>query len=202
MSIFLKILELINIFKKPKASETTDKTEKPVEPIVEKYDEKEVITMIDLNQKLSKNFILKEFIKSSTGESLKIDNTPTQEIVNKLRLLCEKVVQPVRDALGKPIVINSGYRCPKLNKAVKGAKNSQHLEGCACDMEIMGMNNYELACWIRDHMKFDQLILEYATNLKQNPNNGWVHVSYKATGNRQQCLTINNKGTFNGIRDM
>ena len=110
MSIFLKILELINIFKKPKASETTDKTEKPVEPIIE---EKEVVDMIDLNQKLSKNFILKEFIKSSTGESLKIDNTPTQEIVDKLRLLCEKVVQPIRDALGKPIVINSGYRCPK-----------------------------------------------------------------------------------------
>ena len=183
------------MFKKNKPVEN-----KEIAPIVE--EKSQVEKMIDLNQKLTKNFILKEFIKSQTADSLKIDNTPTQEIVNKLRLVCEKVLQPLRAKLNKPIVINSGYRCPQLNNAIKGAKNSQHVLGEAVDFEIMGMNNYELACWVRDNMDFDQLILEYATNLKQNPNNGWVHVSYKSSGNRHQCLTINNKGTFTGIRNM
>lgn len=196
MSILSILTYLINICKKKKAQHIEIKEEK-IEPIIEEKEE-----MINLNQKLSKNFILNEFIKSNTATSMKINNTPTQDIVNKLQLLCEKVIQPIRDALGKPIVINSGYRCPKLNKAVGGASTSAHLTGEAADIEIMGMNNYQLACWIRDHMKFDQLILEYATNLDKNPNNGWVHVSYKANGNRQQCLTINNKGTFTGIKNM
>lgn len=196
MSILSILTYLINICKKKKAQPIEIKEEK-IEPIIEEKEE-----MINLNQKLSKNFILNEFIKSNTATSMKIDNTPTQDIVNKLQLLCEKVIQPIRDALGKPIIINSGYRCPKLNKAVGGASTSAHLTGEAADIEIIGMNNYQLACWIRDHMKFDQLILEYATNLDKNPNNGWVHVSYKTKGNRQQCLTINNKGTFNDLKNM
>jgi len=159
--------------------------------------------MIDLNMKLSKNFTLKEFIYSDTASVLKIDNTPNDLIVNRLRTLCINVLQPVREHFNKPVMINSGYRCPKLNTAIKGAKTSQHVLGYAADFEIMGLSNYDLAIWIRNNLKYDQLILEFATNLSQNPNNGWVHCSYvDLKTNRNQPLTINNKGTFYGLRLM
>lgn len=159
--------------------------------------------MIDLSMKLSKNFTLKELVYSGTAVSLKIDNTPTPEIVERLRVLCQNVLQPVRDHFGKPVLINSGYRCPKLNTAIKGAKTSQHVLGYAADFEIMGLSNWDLAVWIRNNLKYDQLILEYATNLSQNPNNGWVHCSFVDNKiNRNQPLTINNKGTFYGLRLM
>ena len=150
--------------------------------------------------KLTKNFSLEEMCYSVTANKLNIKNYTTDNtIVSKLKLLCEHILQPVRDYYGKPVVINSGYRCPSLNTAVKGAKNSQHLTGEACDFEIMGLSNYELANWVKDNLDFDQLILEYCDNLRNDINSGWVHCSYKAYGNRHQCLTINKKGTRNGL---
>ena len=82
--------------------------------------------------------------------------------------LCKNVLQPLREKLGKPININSCYRCPKLNAAVGGAKTSQHCNGQAADIEINGMSNYDLACYIRDNFEFDQLILEFCDNLKNH----------------------------------
>jgi hypothetical protein len=153
-----------------------------------------------MSYKLSNNFSLEELCFSSTANKMKINNyTTDNNIVSKLKLLCEHILQPVREHYGKPVVVNSGYRCPSLNKAVGGAKTSQHLTGEACDFEIMGLSNYELANWIKDNLEFDQLILEFCDNLRNDINSGWVHCSYKAYGNRHQCLTINKKGARNGL---
>lgn len=140
--------------------------------------------------RLSKNFTLVEFTKSSTAVRLGIDNTPSQEVIENLRLLVDVVLQPLADGLKKPITVNSGYRSPKLNAAIGGATNSQHVLGLAADIEVAGMSNYDLAVYIRDNLKFDQLILEFYT--PGDPSSGWVHVSVSRKNFRQEVLTIGN----------
>lgn len=137
---------------------------------------------------LSKNFTLTEFTKSQTALRLGIDNTPNEEHLQAAIALFENVVQPIRDAFGVPMTINSGYRGPELNKAVGGSSSSQHCNGEAVDIEIPGYANYDVAKWIEDSLEYDQLILEFYT--PGIPDSGWVHVSYKADGNnRKQSLT-------------
>lgn len=149
---------------------------------------------------LTENFKLSELLYSDTAKRLGIENTASDEVITRLKTLCENVLQPVRNYFGKPVKINSGYRNPILNEAVKGSKTSQHCQGYASDIEIQGLSNYDLACWIRDNLNFDQLILEFADNIKNDKNAGWVHVSYVSPSvNRKQCLTINKKGTFSGF---
>jgi len=136
--------------------------------------------------KLSKNFSLAEFTKSQTAIRKGIDNTPAERHLENAKLLFEKVVQPVRDNFG-PTVINSGYRGPALNEAVGGSSKSQHCKGEAVDIECPGKGNYDVASWIESNLDFDQLILEFYT--PGIPDSGWVHVSYKAEGNRKSVLT-------------
>ena len=136
--------------------------------------------------RLSKNFTLQEFTKSQTAERKGIDNTPAEAHLENAKILFEKVVQPVRDHFG-PTVINSGYRGPALNEAVGGSSKSQHCKGEAADIECPGTPNYDVAKWIEENLDFDQLILEFYT--PGIPDSGWVHVSYKAEGNRKSVLT-------------
>jgi zinc D-Ala-D-Ala carboxypeptidase len=138
--------------------------------------------------KLTQHFSLQEMIKSQTALRKNIDNTPSPEAVENLKSLCENVLEKIRIHFGRPLTINSGYRGPKLNKAIGGAKNSQHMTGQAADIEIAGMDNKILFCWIRDNLEFDQLILEYYK--PGVPDSGWVHVSWNSKGNRKQVLTI------------
>jgi len=150
---------------------------------------------------LSKNFTMAEFIKSDTANRLGIDNTPQGEHLENAKALFENVVQKVRDHFG-PTVLNSGYRCPELNEAVRGSKTSQHCHGEAADIEVPGVANGELAQWIVENLDFDQVILEFYT--PGQPSSGWVHVSYKADGtNRNKALTasrIDGKTVYtNGI---
>lgn len=151
--------------------------------------------------KLTKNFTLEECCYSDTANAKKINNIPTDKvIIEKLKAVCVNVAQIVREHYGKPVTVNSGYRGPELNKAVNGAKNSQHCKGEALDIEIKGISNYDLALWIKNNLDFDQLILEYADNLEKDINSGWVHVSYKSKAeNRHQTLTINKHGTRVGL---
>ena len=142
-----------------------------------------------------------EFIKSDTANRLGIDNTPQGEHLENAKELFENVVQKVRDHFG-PTVLNSGYRCPELNEAVRGSKTSQHCHGEAADIEVPGVANGELAQWIVENLDFDQVILEFYT--PGQPSSGWVHVSYKADGtNRNKALTasrIDGKTVYtNGI---
>lgn len=138
--------------------------------------------------KLSEHFSLEEMTKSQTGARKGIDNTPPPEVIENLKLLCENVLEKVRIHFGRPVIVNSGYRGPKLNKAIGGAKKSQHLTGQAADIEVPGVDNNVLFCWIKDNIVFDQVILEY--HKKGVPDSGWVHVSWNSKGNRKQAITI------------
>jgi uncharacterized protein YcbK (DUF882 family) len=138
--------------------------------------------------RLSQHFTLEEMIKSQTASRKGIDNTAPPEVVENLKALCENVLEKIRIHFGRPLSINSGYRGPKLNKAIGGAKNSQHMTGQAADIEMVGMDNKILFCWIKDNLEFDQLILEYYK--PGVPDSGWVHVSWNSNGNRKQVLTI------------
>jgi len=137
---------------------------------------------------LSANFTLKELTKSDTATRLGLDNTPDEATIENLKLLCENVLQPVREHFGKPVTINSGYRSPESNAAVGGSKTSDHCKGQACDLEIDGVSNPDLAQWIMDNLDYTQLILEFYTQQGQ-PNSGWVHVSYDPNNLKKQELT-------------
>jgi len=136
---------------------------------------------------LSPHFTLEEMIKSQSGDRAGIDNLPPPACREALRALCTHVLEPIRERFG-PVVINSGYRGPELNRMVGGAASSQHCSGEAADIEVPGMSNADLARWVEKNLEYDQLILE--CHKPGVPDSGWVHVSYKAhEPNRKQELT-------------
>jgi hypothetical protein len=140
---------------------------------------------------LSKNFNLQEMTKSESASRFNLDNTPAKEAIENLKILCEKVLQPVRDHYGKSVRINSGYRSPEVNSKVGGSKTSDHCLGKAADIEIDGVTNYDLAKWIMDNLTFRQVILEFYT--PGIPDSGWVHVSFDANDNKKESLTAISK---------
>ena len=148
--------------------------------------------------KLSRNFSLNELTKSQTATRLGIDNTPSDAEVESLKALCKAILQPVREHYAVPFAPSSGYRSVELCKAIGSSAKSQHARGEAADFEVPGIDNYELACWIRDNLTFDQLILEFYK--PGDPSSGWVHCSFKDTGrNRRECLTFNGKEYKKGL---
>ena len=136
---------------------------------------------------LTSNFTLEELVKSETALRKGMDNTPDEGSVRNLTALAENVLQPVRDAFGKGVKVNSGYRHPDVNAAVGGSRTSDHCKGMAADIEIPGVANHELATWIEQNLKFTQVILEFYT--KGIPDSGWVHVSYDPSNLKCQTLT-------------
>ena len=135
--------------------------------------------------KLSRNFSLAELIKSDTAIRLGIDNNPNADQIEKLKLLCENILQPVRDHFGR-VKITSGFRNPELCLAIGSSINSQHARAEAADFECMGTDNAELADWINQNLDYDQLILEFYD--PSEPNSGWIHCSYIPEGGRKQFL--------------
>lgn len=131
--------------------------------------------------RLSNNFYLKEFTKSSTAIRHGLNNTPNATQIENLQVLCYNVLQPIRDKFG-PFSPSSGYRSIELNDIIGGSRNSQHTRGEAADIEVSGVSNVDLYKWIVDNCEFDQVILEYYE--KGDPNSGWVHVSSKKEDNR------------------
>lgn len=128
---------------------------------------------------LSKNFTLKELTKTSVG----LPNNPTDVEVERLKLLCEKVLQPLRDKYGNPIIVNSGYRSPAVNKAVGGVSSSQHARGEAADITAGSKERNKRLFEILKTMEFDQLINER--------DYSWIHVSYTiCRDNRKQILHL------------
>jgi zinc D-Ala-D-Ala carboxypeptidase len=140
---------------------------------------------------LTKNFTLEEMTKSETALRHDIENTPNEQEISAMKLLAEKVLQPVRDHFGKGVKVNSGFRNQDVNQKVGGSRNSDHTRGQACDIEIPGIPNAELAEWIKDNLEFNQLILEFYT--PGVPDSGWVHVSYIPEDNKKQVLTATKK---------
>ena len=132
-----------------------------------------------------KYFTLNELTASSTAKRKGIDNTPDATVRANLTALVANILDPLREAYGKPIVVSSGYRSPKLNKAVGGAAKSQHVTGQAADIHTLSdtpADNKKLFDLIQKlKLPFDQLINEYNFN--------WVHVSFSPK-NRRQILKI------------
>jgi hypothetical protein len=136
---------------------------------------------------LTANFSLHELTKSETALRMGLDNTPGEVEIAALKLLAEKVLQPVRNHFGKGVKCNSGFRASAVNQATGGSKSSDHVKGQAADIEIPGVPNAELAQWIMDNLEYTQLILEFYT--PGIPDSGWVHVSYDPNNLKKQELT-------------
>lgn len=141
---------------------------------------------------LSTHFYLSELTQSRTAARRGIDNTPSEKIRNQLKEATQQLFQPMRDLLGKPVLVSSGYRCPALNRAIGGAKNSTHMHGYAIDFtcpafgtprQIVEFLHTALA---KQGIKFDQIILEFPDTASS-----WVHIGYKSADGRQrgQILT-------------
>lgn len=134
---------------------------------------------------LSKHVTIAEFEASGTATNHSILNKMNEFEIERAKLLCEKVFEPLRAFLGQPIRINSGFRSIAVNRACGGSKTSQHCLGEAMDLHI-GAKGFN---YIKDNLLFDQLIWEFGTDKEP----AWVHVSYKKTGNRKQVLKASKK---------
>jgi hypothetical protein len=136
--------------------------------------------------KLSENFTLQELTYSDTAIRKGMNNEPNEEQINNLKLVCEKILEPVRAHFNLPVVVSSGYRSAEVCEAVGSSNKSQHTKGQAADFEIFGIANKEVADWIVNNIYYDQCILEFWN--ENEPNSGWVHCSYSSIGNRRQYL--------------
>lgn len=129
-----------------------------------------------MNTPVTMHFTIEEMYASDTAKRLGIENKPSVQQMINLVYLCAYVLEPLRVAMNEPIKIGSGFRCQKLNKAVGGVYNSQHLKGQAADLCIDGdiKKGRKWFEYIRKNLPFDQLIWE------KNLNTGscWVHVSF------------------------
>lgn len=135
-----------------------------------------------------KYFTIKELTKSETAERKGIMNVPLPEQKANLTTLVNNVLDPLREAYGKPIIVTSGFRSPLLNKAVGGANTSQHLKGEAADIVPRDKEDMMLLFNLAKELpEFDQLINEKPD---KNCVPSWIHISYSSNNNRKQILTI------------
>lgn len=136
-----------------------------------------------------KYFTIKELCKSNTAKKLGIDNIPSKEIEKNIISLIDNCLDVIREVFGEPIKVNSGYRCPELNNAVNGSKNSAHVKGMAADLDCS--DNKKLWDTIielnkRGIIEFRQLIWEKGND--QAPD--WIHIEYNSGNNKNQILRI------------
>lgn len=142
---------------------------------------------LDLSKKLSDNFTLAEFVVSETAKKKGIDNTPTLVDIYHMEELCKYLLQPIRDAWGKPIKVTSGFRCYQLNKAVGGSPTSVHMRGWAADIKPTSGSYKEFEEFVIDFLKssdlkYDQIIRETSGKSK------WLHIGYKNNVGRQRMM--------------
>lgn len=133
-------------------------------------------------EKITDNFTMEEFTRSETAERTGIPNEPGSRERLAIVNLCAKTLQPLRDALGKPIRINSGYRSAELNKAVGGVPTSQHQRGEAADLSWDGKAGDLLELIEENRLPFDQAILYRKKN--------FLHVSLKPEGEQREQIII------------
>jgi len=135
---------------------------------------------------MTQSFSIRELTYSDTAIRLGIDNTPTDEILKNLQNVIQFILEPISNNFDSQIMITSGYRSPALCQAIGSKPTSQHTLGMAVDFAILGIANKEVSDWIVNHLDFDQCILEFWK--PEQPNSGWVHCSYKTSGNRKMYL--------------
>ena len=128
-----------------------------------------------MNTPVTMHFTIEEMYASRKAEEKGINNKPSVQQIINLVYLCAYVLEPLRVAMGRPIKISSGFRCQKLNDAVGGAYNSQHMKGQAADINIEGDMKFgrKVFDYIKNHLPFDQLIWEHTAD-----GTYWVHVSF------------------------
>jgi zinc D-Ala-D-Ala carboxypeptidase len=144
----------------------------------------------------AKNFTWREMFRSEFAARHRLDNVATDPaILENIRHVAERVLQPIRDHFGIAFSPNSVYRSPAVNTGIGGSATSQHMKGEAADIAIPGISNHALALWIESKLRgtFDQLILEMYT--PGAPNSGWVHCSTKRSGDQRSDVK-----TYTGTR--
>lgn len=133
-----------------------------------------------------KYFTIEELCQSETADKFKIDNTPSEEIKKNLKILVDCLLDPLRKEWGSPIIVNSGYRCPILNKAVGGSKTSSHMTGWAVDLHPKNRKMEEFKKFVVEFLKtrfWDQCILEKSGNVE------WIHLSlYNNSGKQRKMI--------------
>ncbi|EMF80056.1 peptidase M15 [Leptospira weilii serovar Topaz str. LT2116] len=132
---------------------------------------------------LSKNFTLVELTVTGTG----LSNVPDEKQIANLKRLCETILEPLRETIGRPIQINSGYRSPAVNRKIKGSVTSQHMAGEAADLCVVGMSTLDIVKIITKlKLPFHQLINEgFTTGVT------WVHVSVAPQGIKPKREILN-----------
>ena len=135
---------------------------------------------------MTQSFSIRELTYSDTAIRLGIDNTPTDEVLKNLQLVTQHILEEVRAYFDKPVKITSGYRSPALCQTIGSKPTSQHTLGQAVDFEVIGIPNKVVSDWIVNNLDFDQCILEFWK--PDEYNSGWVHCSYKNSGNRKMYL--------------
>ena len=139
--------------------------------------------------KLTANFSLDELIKSQVAERKGINNNPSPMQIENLKALAVNILQPIRSQFDRPLIISSGFRCAQLCLEIGSNINSEHCadnKSAAADFEIPGVDNKELAEWIKSNLEYNQLILEFYRD--GEPSSGWVHCSYSTDLNKKQSL--------------
>ena len=144
-------------------------------------------------EKISAHITYVEATHSQTAVKYRMENIPNAEQLVAMRLIAEKIFEPMRNHFKIPIAVTSFFRTKQVNTLVGGALNSQHTKGEAMDINaavLGGATNAEIFYFIKNNLLFDQLIWEFGDD--QNPD--WVHVSYKHTGNKRQILKSKKNG--------
>jgi len=147
-------------------------------------------------KRISKHISYKEAVGSNYAKQKGIKNKPNEEQVENMKLLAEKVFEPLREWVGCPIRVNSMFRSQELNSAIKGSSTSSHMKGEAMDITRMACgkenckSNLDMFYWIKDNLEFDQLIWEFGSEPK------WLHVSYNKDNNRKQVLVTKKRGVY------
>ena len=149
--------------------------------------------------KLSPHFSLYEMTHSSTATRLGIANEPGPTEIEALRLICEELLEPVREFWGIPFSPSSGFRCLELNRAIGSSDSSQHILGQAVDFEISSVPNMDVAKWMLENCRFDQIILEFYQD--DVPNSGWIHASIVPDLNRSEVLRYDGLMFYHGFED-
>ena len=147
-------------------------------------------------KRISKHISYKEAVGSNYAKQKGIKNKPNEDQVENMKLLAEKVFEPLREWVGCPIRVNSMFRSKELNSAIKGSSTSSHMKGEAMDITSMACgkenckSNLDMFHWIKDNLEFDQLIWEFGKEPK------WLHVSYNKDNNRKQVLVTKKRGVY------